>query len=202
LSEQAAAVDLPYILSNLDGIFNRSREGLKRIQQIVKDLRNFARLDEGDLHEINLNTGIESTINIVRGQASKKKVDLIVDFGSLPLVTCYPARINQVVLNLLSNAVDACGENGTVTVRTCAGPRGVEIHVLDTGCGIPPAIRDRIFDPFFTTKPPGKGTGLGLSISHGIVEDHGGTIEVDCTPGEGTHFTVTLPLRPPAREKI
>jgi len=201
LSEQAAIVDLPYILSNLDGLFSRSREGLKRIQQIVKDLRNFARLDEGDLHEINLNTGIESTINIVRGQASKKKVELIVDFGSLPLVTCYPARINQVVLNLLSNAVDACGEIGTVTVRTCPGPRGVEIHVLDTGCGIAPAIRDRIFDPFFTTKPPGKGTGLGLSISHGIVEDHGGTIEVDSTPGEGTHFTVTLPLRPPARGK-
>jgi len=201
LSEQAAIVDLPYILSNLDGIFNRSREGLKRIQQIVKDLRNFARLDEGDLHEINLNTGIESTINIVRGQASKKKVELIVDFGSLPLVTCYPARINQVVLNLLSNAVDACGDNGTVTVRTGTGPRGVEIHVLDTGCGIAPAIRDRIFDPFFTTKPPGKGTGLGLSISHGIVEDHGGTIEVESTPGEGTHFTVTLPLRPPPRTK-
>ena len=201
LSEQAAIVDLPYILSNLDGLFSRSREGLKRIQQIVKDLRNFARLDEGDLHEINLNTGIESTINIVRGQASKKKVELIVDFGSLPLVTCYPARINQVVLNLLSNAVDACGEIGTVTVRTCPGPRGVEIHVLDTGCGIAPAIRDRIFDPFFTTKPPGKGTGLGLSISHGIVEDHGGTIEVDSTPGEGTHFTVMLPLRPPPRTK-
>lgn len=201
ITDQAAAVDLPYILGNLDGIFNRSREGLKRIQQIVKDLRYFARLDEGDLHEINLNTGIESTINIVRGQASKKKVELVVEFGSLPLVMCYPAKINQVVLNLLSNAVDACGDNGKVTVRTCTGPRGVEIHVLDNGSGIPPAIRDRIFDPFFTTKPPGKGTGLGLSISHGIVEDHGGTIEVESTPGDGTHFTVSLPLRPPARPK-
>ena len=88
-----------------------------------------------------------------------------------------------------------------MTVRTCNGARGVEIHVIDTGCGIPPAIRDRIFDPFFTTKPPGKGTGLGLSISHGIVEDHGGTIEVESTPGQETHFTVTLPLRPPARGK-
>jgi PAS domain S-box-containing protein len=199
LTDQAAAADLPYILANLDGIFSRSREGLKRIQHIVRDLRNFARLDEGDLHEINLNTGIESTINIVRGQATKKKVELIVDFGSLPLVTCYPAKINQVVLNLLINAVDACPDNGKVTVRTCTGGRGVEIHVIDNGCGIPPAIRDRIFDPFFTTKPPGKGTGLGLSISHGIVEDHGGTIEVESIPGEGAHFTVSLPLRPPAR---
>jgi two-component system, NtrC family, sensor kinase len=199
VTDQAAAVDLTYIFGNLDGIFNRSREGLKRIQQIVRDLRNFARLDEGDLHEINLNTGIESTINIVRGQVSKKKVELRVDFGSLPLVTCYPARINQVVLNLLVNAVDACGDNGIVTVRTRTGARGVQIHVIDSGCGIPPAIRDRIFDPFFTTKPPGKGTGLGLSISHGIVEDHGGTIEVESTPGQGTHFTVTLPLRPPAK---
>ncbi len=128
-------------------------------------------------------------------------MELFVDFGSLPLVTCYPAKINQVVLNLLSNAVDACGDNGKVTVRTCPCDRGVEIHVIDTGCGIAPAIRERIFDPFFTTKPPGKGTGLGLSISHGIVEDHGGAIEVESTPGQGTHFTVTLPLRPPPRGK-
>jgi PAS domain S-box-containing protein len=199
LTEQSASVDLPYILGNLDGIFNRSREGLKRIQQIVKDLRNFARLDEGDLHEINLNTGIESTINMVRGHASKKKVELLVESGSLPLVTCYPAKINQVVLNLLINAVDACAENGKVTVRTRSAAHGVEIHVIDNGSGIPAAIIDRIFDPFFTTKPPGKGTGLGLSISHGIVEDHGGTIEVESTPGEGTHFTVMLPLRPPPR---
>jgi len=195
LNEISQSVDLPYILSNLDGLFVRSRDGLKRIQQIVKDLRYFARMDEGDLHEVNLNTGIESTINIVRGQAAKKMINLNVELGALPLVLCYPAKINQVALNLLINAIDACRPNGHVTVRTRATAHGVEIHIIDDGTGIPAEIRERIFDPFFTTKPLGKGTGLGLSISHGIVEDHGGKIEVESTAGHGAHFIVSLPLR-------
>jgi two-component system, NtrC family, sensor kinase len=197
----ADSVDLPYILSSLDGIFARSRDGLKRIQQIVKDLRYFARMDEGDLHEVNLNTGIESTINIVRGQAAKKMVNLTVELGTLPLVRCYPAKINQVVMNLLINAIDACGANGQVTVRSRAGGGGVEIHIIDNGSGIAPEIRERIFDPFFTTKPIGKGTGLGLSISHGIVEDHGGKIELESLPGQGAHFIVWLPLQPPVKSQ-
>jgi PAS domain S-box-containing protein len=199
LQELSERVDLLYILGNLDGLFARSRDGLKRIQQIVKDLRYFARMDEGDLHEVNLNTGIESTINIVRGQTAKKMLNLHVELGALPLVLCYPAKINQVVLNLLINAIDACSANGQVTVRSRAAANGVEIHIIDDGSGIPHDIRERIFDPFFTTKPLGKGTGLGLSISHGIVEDHGGKIEVDSTPGQGAHFIVTLPLRPPMK---
>jgi PAS domain S-box-containing protein len=191
-------IDLPYTLNNLEGLVGRSRDGVKRIQQIVKDLRDFARLDESDLHEVDLNPGVTSTVNIIRGRAVKKNVRLELDLGPLPPVTCYPAKVNQVVLNLVANAIDACAENGSVTVRTRAGAGGVEIHVLDDGSGIDPAIREKIFDPFFTTKPPGKGTGLGLSISHGIVEDHGGRIEVDSAPGRGSHFTVYLPLTPPA----
>ena len=102
-------------------------------------------------------------------------------------------------MNLLSNAIDACPPGGTVTVRTGAEDGQVRIDVIDNGHGINPAIRDRIFDPFFTTKPIGKGTGLGLSISYGIVQDHGGTIDVDSTPGEGSRFTVRLPLQPPVK---
>ncbi|MBM4069806.1 MAG: PAS domain S-box protein [Planctomycetes bacterium] len=199
IQEYGEAIDLGYILNSLGGIFARSREGLRRIQQIVTDLRSFARMDEGDLHEVNLNTGVESTINIVRGHALKKRINLKVEPGKLPLVTCYPAKINQVVMNLVANAIDACPENGEVVVRTTSTADGVELHVSDNGPGIPAAIRDRIFDPFFTTKPPGKGTGLGLSISHGIVEDHGGRIDFESDPQQGTHFIVTLPLKPPAR---
>jgi two-component system NtrC family sensor kinase len=199
IQNKSRDMDLDYTVGNLAGVFGRSRDGLKRIQQIVKDLRNFARMDEGDLHEVNLNTGIESTVNIVRGQAIRKKVDMVLELGKLPLVTCYPARINQVVMNLLANAIDACSQNGTVTVRSEAVSSGVQIHVIDNGSGIVADVRERIFDPFFTTKPPGKGTGLGLSISQGIIEDHGGTIEVESTPGQGAHFTVTLPLKPPFR---
>jgi signal transduction histidine kinase len=118
------------------------------------------------------------------------------DLGPLPRVTCYAAKINQVVMNLLTNAIDACPDGGTVTVRTRAEDPGVRIEVADNGCGIDPEHRDRIFDPFFTTKPVGQGTGLGLSISYGIIQDHGGTIEVESTIGQGTVFTIHLPLRP------
>jgi signal transduction histidine kinase len=196
----ADRIDLPYTLSNLDGLLIRSRDGLKRIQHIVKELRDFARLDESDLQEVDLNTGIETTVHILQAQAKRNDVALVMEFTKIPPVACYPAKINQVVLNLVANAIDACSSGGQVTVRTSQKPEGAVIQVLDTGCGIDPAIRDRIFDPFFTTKPPGKGTGLGLSISYQIVRDHGGTIEIDSTPGRGTCFSVRLPWKPPPEE--
>jgi PAS domain S-box-containing protein len=193
--------DIEYTVNNLQGLLARSREGLKRIQQIVKDLRLFARIDEGERNEADLNAGIESTITIIHGHAHKKGVTIKPDLHTLPPVNCYPARINQVIMNLLSNAIDATPEKGTVTVRTTAEKDRVSIQIIDTGVGIPLEMRQKIFDPFFTTKPVGQGTGLGLSISYGIVHDHGGTIEVDSTPGEGTTFTVSLPLQAPIRPK-
>ncbi len=191
--------DLDYTLGNLPGLLARTRDGLRRIQQIVKDLRVFARLDESDLNEVDLNAGIESTVNIVLGHAKKKQVRVEMELKPLPLVTCYPAKINQVIMNLVSNAIDASHEGGAVTVRSDVHGQGVKIEVEDRGCGIEPAVRERIFDPFFTTKPVGVGTGLGLSISYGIVTDHGGTIEVDSIIGEGTKFTITLPRRTPTK---
>jgi signal transduction histidine kinase len=178
----------------------RTREGLARIQQIVKDLRDFARQNAiGDIQPgADLNSGIESTLNIARGTARKYKVELACDLHPLPGVTCSPGKINQVVLNLLTNAVQASPDGGRVTVRTRHVNDGVQIQVADNGQGIPPEIRGRIFDPFFTTKPQGEGTGLGLSISHGIISDHGGRFEVESEVGVGTTFTVTLPLCPPS----
>ena len=122
------------------------------------------------------------------------------DLGALPAVRCRAARIHQVILNLLTNAIDACGENGEVRVRTETEPDelGVRIDIDDNGCGIDPAIRERIFDPFFTTKPLGQGTGLGLSISYGIVQEQNGRIEVQSTVGHGTCFTLHLPIEPAA----
>jgi PAS domain S-box-containing protein len=189
------AVDLEYTLTNLEGLMTRSRDGLKRIQQIVKDLRDFARLDESDLHEVDLNAGIESTANIVQGNAKKGSVTLDLDLSPLPPVVCFPAKINQVVLNLITNAIDACAPGGRVTIRTRSVGACVEILVEDTGAGIDPSIREKIFDPFFTTKPQGKGTGLGLSISYGIVQTHGGTIDVESEIGKGTSFVVRLPRK-------
>jgi PAS domain S-box-containing protein len=202
IRDLAERIDLPYTLTNLDEVLTRSREGLKRIQQIVRDLREFSRQEAvGELQQgVDLNHGITSTVNIVRGRARARQVELETDLGPLPGITCQPPKINQVVLNLIANAIDACPEGGRVTVRTRAAATngGVEMAVSDTGSGIPPDVRDKIFDPFFTTKPQGQGTGLGLSISHGIVADHGGTISVDSEPGKGTTFVVRLPTEPPA----
>jgi two-component system NtrC family sensor kinase len=186
-------MDLAYTIDNVDDLLARSRDGLKRIQQIVKDLREFARLDRGDYQEADLNAGIESTINIIRGHARKKQIQIQTELGQLPPVRCFPAKVNQVVMNLLTNAIDASKERGVVTLRTFADNGEVRIEVKDEGTGIPPDVRERIFDPFFTTKPLGQGTGLGLSISYGIVQDHGGRIELQSEMGKGSTFIVILP---------
>ena len=138
-------------------------------------------------------------MNIVSGRAHDQGVDLVLDLTPLPRLAGSPGKLNQVVLNLLANAIDASSGGGTVKIRTrtdLAG-EGVAIDIIDNGRGIDPAIRDRIFDPFFTTKPIGQGIGLGLSISYGIVRDHGGTIRMESALGRGSHFTVFLPPERP-----
>jgi two-component system, NtrC family, sensor kinase len=197
--EISESIDLDYTMSNLQSILARTREGLKRIHQIVKDLRTFARVDAGEITEFDLNHGIDSTVNIVRGHAKKKDVQVKLDLGPVPAITGSAAKINQVIMNIVVNAIDASETGGVVVVRSRAEPEGVRVEVEDRGTGIDPAIRERIFDPFFTTKPVGVGTGLGLSISYGIVQDHGGRIDVDSVPGGGTTFTVHLPLMIPRR---
>ncbi|MBV8487906.1 MAG: HAMP domain-containing histidine kinase [Planctomycetaceae bacterium] len=202
ISSFRARIDIDEILNTLPDLLSRTAEGLKRIGQIVSDLRLFARLDEGEINDADLNAGIRSTVTIIQGHARTKDVKLSLELGTLPRVTCRGARINQVVMNLLSNAIDACSAGGQVTVRTGTENGDARIDVIDDGCGIAELIRDRIFDPFFTTKPIGKGTGLGLSISYSIIHDHGGTIEVDSMPGHGSHFTVRLPTHPRAAAEI
>jgi PAS domain S-box-containing protein len=193
------AIDLPRTLADLDEILARSSQSLRRIRGIVLDLREFARLESTDLNQVDLNRGIESTVSVIRSRAASQHVTIERDLGPLPQVECYPGKINQVVINLINNGIDACHFGGTVTIRTRSEqlegkPPHVRIEVCDTGVGIDPAIRSRIFDPFFTTKPPGQGTGLSLSISYGIIKDHGGWIEVESMPGQGSRFSVLLPV--------
>jgi signal transduction histidine kinase len=200
IRDLADQFDLAYVLDHLGGMMDQSRDGLRRIQQIVKGLRDFARVDEGELKEVDLNEGIATTVEIMRPLAVQQRVAMETDLETLPKVTCNAAKINQVVLNLIANAIDASPPGGLVTVRSRPGAQGVQIDIVDEGCGIDPEIRDQIFAPFFTTKPVGKGTGLGLSISYGIVESQGGRIEVDSTPGQGSRFSIQLPLRSPATQ--
>jgi two-component system NtrC family sensor kinase len=190
-------IDLPYTLANLTGLPARSTEGLRRIQHIIKSLREFARMEgSGWKEEVNLNDAVTFSIDLFQNRASEQGVDLKADLGSLLGTLCQPANVNQVLFNLLANALEACAPGGKVTLRTRPVAGGTEIHVVDSGCGIDPSIRDKIFDPFFTTKPPGKGPGLGLSISHRIILDHGGTLTVDSVLGQGSSFIIFLPRKP------
>lgn len=187
-------IDLKYTSTNLADLLDRSREGLRRIQQIVKDLRDFARLDEGEVKEADLNAGIASTVNIIVGRAKKKQIIIDQELGQIPLIPCQAAKVNQVIMNLLSNAIDASPSGSKIVIRTERAGNEVLVRVIDQGSGIPPEVLPRIFDPFFTTKPLGQGTGLGLSISYGIIKDHHGRIEVQTEPGKGTTFTIRLPI--------
>jgi two-component system, NtrC family, sensor kinase len=198
----AEQIDLDYVLEHLPSMVGRSREGLRRIQQIIGNLRDFARLDEAEIKEVDLNLGIMSTLEILRGMAREQDITLVDDLKPLPLITCYPAKINQVLLNLVCNAIEASDRGSSVTVSTQPKQEGgVDLIVEDLGHGIEPSIRGKIFDPFFTTKPIGKGKGLGLSISYGIVQAHGGTIQVQTELGRGSRFIVHLQDHPPLESR-
>jgi two-component system NtrC family sensor kinase len=201
LEEEA---DLAYFRENFARICDKSLDGLQRVREIVRNLRDFAHLDEAEFQEADLNASLASVLEILRHEAELKEVRLQTDFQPLPRVLCHASKINQVFFNLLANAVQACERcNGVVSVRTRPeDERGVVIEIRDNGCGIKPEHRPRLFEPFFTTRPVGQGTGLGLSVSFGIVRDHGGTIEVQSEVGKGSTFRIRLPLRPPgpARE--
>ncbi len=180
-------------VSDLDSIIADCREGAERVRDIVQNLRTFSRLDEAELKPTDIHEGIESTLRILSRYFSVGTIELVRDFGDLPAIEAYSAKLNQVWMNLLVNAAQAVGSNpGTVTISTRATDDKVYVAISDTGCGIDPAVAGRIFDPFFTTNSVGEGTGLGLSISFGIIEDHGGTIKVESKPGVGTTFTVEL----------
>jgi two-component system NtrC family sensor kinase len=191
--------DLGYFRDTFARLCDKTLEGLHRVRDIVRNLRDFARLDEAEFKEADLNAAVTSAIEIVGHQAREKGVRVDTAFEPLPPVLCHPGKVNQVFLNLLANAIQATDSGGSVTARSRPDPAGVVVEVTDTGCGIRPEHRSRLFEPFFTTKPIGQGTGLGLSVSFGIIRDHGGAIEVESEVGRGTTFRVRMPLKPGVR---
>jgi two-component system, NtrC family, sensor kinase len=193
ISEIEASEDIDFILNDMLPLISESREGTQRIKKIVNDLKEFSHPGEDEKKEANLNDNIETTLNIVWNEI-KYKADVEKDFGDIPLLLCYPQRLNQVFLNILINAAHAIEANGTIRVETRYVSGQVEITISDNGCGIPEENLARIFDPFFTTKAVGKGTGLGLHLAYNIIRDHGGTIEVKSRIGEGTSFIIRLPV--------
>jgi signal transduction histidine kinase len=198
----AEVIDLPYIRDSLPRLFERSLDGLKRVRDIVRNLQDFARLDEADFKEADLNADLLATLEILGHEIRKNAIQTRTRFAALPPVLCHPGKINQVFLNVLLNAIQASEPGGIIEVRTRVDEPppegGVVVEIQDNGCGIKPEHRPHIFDPFFTTKPVGQGTGLGLSVGYGIIRDHGGSIEVESEVGRSTLFRIRLPLRPPA----
>ncbi|MEP0885676.1 PAS domain S-box protein [Trichocoleus sp. ST-U3] len=210
IQQQITAFDLEFIKADFPKLLESMKKGAKRIRSIVLSLRNFSHLDEADMKKVDIHEGISSTLLILQHRLKKHpaspEIKVIQEYGQLPLVECYPSQLNQVLMNLLNNAIDALETqpcSPMIAIRTevkyesgVIHPSHVVIRVSDNGCGIPEEVKQRIFDPFFTTKPVGVGTGLGLSIAHSIiVEKHGGQLTCSSTPGQGTEFAIELPIQ-------
>jgi signal transduction histidine kinase len=220
INEFLEEIDLDYSIADFPKMLKSMKNGADRIRDIVISLRTFSRLDEAEMKPIDIHSGIDSALTILEGRIKQKLglngVDLIEDYGKLPLIECYASQLNQVFLHILSNAIDAIeqrlvlakpsptnhqsssksGDRGKIKIRTrlLEGDR-VGIYISDNGIGMKEATKERLFDPFFTTKPVGKGTGLGLSIAYQIiVEQHGGDLFCHSTWGEGTEFAISIPL--------
>lgn len=179
----------------VDELLAATGEGLEQISALVKSLRDFSRLDRSKNDRVDLNQGIDDVLRIVNNTLRQCHAQVHRDYGELPLVECAPSQINQVLLNLIVNAAQALPEQGgNIAIQTRLNGRFAEVCVEDDGRGIPADLLPRIFDPFVTTKDVGQGTGLGLSIAYQIVQDHGGALTVESTPGTGTCFFLSLPV--------
>lgn len=187
--------DLEFFAEELPDIIRDTRDGLERVREIVSNLRIFARSHTLEREPANLVSGLESTLKLINSQF-RVDIDVQKSLQPLPLVVCNISELNQVFLNLLVNAAHALeGKEGAkINISTRADDRFVFIEISDNGCGMSETVKEQMFVPFFTTKPVGKGTGMGMSIAYGIINDHGGDISVDSTVGEGTRFTIKLPL--------
>ncbi|MEM7555003.1 MAG: GAF domain-containing protein [Cyanobacteria bacterium P01_A01_bin.84] len=215
--EKADEIDLEFIIDDLPRMLNSMKVGTNRIRQIVLSLRNFSRFDQAEIKSVNIHEGIDSALMILQHRLKAKSesngIEIIRNYANLPFVECYAGQINQVFMNILSNAIDALEVNGnnncssedknskTITISTEASKinhsiPSVIIRIADNGSGIPENIQGKIFDPFFTTKEVGTGTGLGLSISYQtIVEKHKGILKCKSNPGCGTEFWIEIPTR-------
>ncbi len=196
-------LDYEYLKTEIDELLKGMNDGSKRTVSIIRGLKTFSRVDESDTKSVDIHDNIESTLVLINNQI-KNSIEVIRNYGSLPMVECFAGQINQVFLNLINNAAQAINEakeeseKGTIWITTSFQEidQTVQISIKDNGPGIPDEIIDRIFDPFFTTKDVGEGTGLGLSISYNIIEKHGGELKVKTEAGKGTEFVITLPLSP------
>lgn len=199
VSQKIEEIELSFLCEDLQKLLFSMSIGADRIQQIIRSLRNFSRLDEAEVKQVDIHEGIDNTL-LILSYRSNQGIEFIKQYGSLPLIECCPAQLNQVFMNIINNAIDELLNHKNlpkkqIVIRTRVTDEGrIQVRIGDNGPGIPPDIKAKIFDPFFTTKPVGKGTGMGLAICYQIIEKHYGTIEVFSEIGEGAEFVVTLPV--------
>ena len=186
-------IDIDFLMDDIGDLIGDCREGTDRIKKIVIDLKDFAHPGEDTVQPVDINSGLDSTLNVVNNEI-KYKATVERDFDVVPIIKGYPQQLNQVFMNILVNAAQAIEKRGTITIKTCSEADFVVVMISDTGRGISARNLKKIFDPFFTTKDVGKGTGLGMNIAYNIIQKHKGTIDVQSEVGKGTTFTVRLPV--------
>lgn len=214
IADKIEGIDLEFITADLSKSLASMQVATERIREVFKSLRLFSGLDKAEVQSVNIHDGIDSTLTLlqsrIQAQSDRAEIQIIKDYGNLPLVECFAAELNQVFMNILSNAIDALEARdrmrsldrqnqhpSTIRITTeMTANHQVCIRIADNGIGISEDIKHRIFDPFFTTKPVGKGTGMGMSISYQIVtEKHGGKLSCHSIPGQGTEFAIQIPIK-------
>lgn len=182
------------ILEDSDDLLSESMDGTGRIREIVANLKEFSHIDKPDLTSVSLNEMLDTVVDIVK-QGLSDHIDIVKEYGDVPLIDGYGAQLSQAFMAILTNAIWAIEGSGTVTIKTRGAKDSVQVIISDTGCGIPEEGLSKIFDPFFTTKEVGKGKGLGLNTAYRVISSHGGKIDTKTKVGKGTTFTITLPVR-------
>lgn len=199
IEEQKEELDYDYLKMEIAQLLKGIHEGASRTSEIVKGLRVFSRLDEDDLKKANINDGLDSTLIIVNNLLSNK-IKLEKSYSTIPLIDCYPGKLNQVFLNIISNAIYAINkkfgdhQGGILTISTSSNEKSIFVKIEDNGIGMDEVTKKKIFEPFFTTKDVGEGTGLGMSIAYNTIKRHQGEIQINSTPGLGTEFILELPI--------
>ncbi|WP_454783238.1 MASE1 domain-containing protein [Legionella sp. WA2022007384] len=194
ISKYREAIDLSFTLQETHNLLDGIEEGARRTASIVKDLRTFSRLDEGELKQVNIHENIDSTLTLLHNQF-RDRIIINKNYGDIPEIECFSGKLNQVFMNILTNAAHAIPEHGEITITTAKKKNHILIRIRDTGVGMTKETMAKMFEPFFTTKPVGKGTGLGLSISYSIIQEHHGTITIKSALGKGSEFKITLPIK-------
>lgn len=195
LKELKEQVELDFITEDLPMLINSCHEGTERTKNIILDLKNFSRLDEMVINDINLPKEIDTTLNILYNKI-KGKIEIVKEYAdNLPSVEGFGGQLNQVFMNILDNSCYAIKETGTIYIRLQKSEKDVIIELEDTGCGMNMEQQKKIFEPFYTTKPVGEGTGLGMSISYKVIQQHNGVISVESVEGKGTKFRIQLPIK-------